>query len=263
LQYSEGLIGPIVIHGPTSADWDVDLGAVLLQDWYHTPVFELWFQERQQPPVPANTALINGKNRNGSLGEYAQFSFIPGKKYRMRIINTSTDQYFKFSIDEHVMTVQAADFVPVEPYTQTVLSIALGQRYDIIFEANQNAGNYWMRAVPATSCSATLNPDGARAIVRYDGANHEDPTSVPYTPTMECVDEHQLVPVVHIDPGNFAFGEKVDISVIVDNYVKFTVNGSSMFIDWSEPTLLLADNHDSRYPAGYNVVSLNGTKDTV
>jgi len=126
LQYSEGLVGPLLINGPTSADWDVDLGAVILQDWYHTPVFDLWFKERQSPGVPADNSLINGKNKNGSVGEYSEFKFQKGKKYRMRIVNTSTDQHFKFSIDNHVMTVQQADFVPIVPYTQTVLSIAIG-----------------------------------------------------------------------------------------------------------------------------------------
>lgn len=132
LQYGDGLIGPLVIHGPTSAEWDVDLGTVILQDWYHTPAFELWFTARQKPPVPSDTALINGKNKRGSLGSYSEFKFERGKKYRMRIINASVDNHFKFSIDNHTMTVQAADFVPVQPYEQTVLSIALGNELEIL-----------------------------------------------------------------------------------------------------------------------------------
>jgi hypothetical protein len=44
----------------------------------------------------------------------------------MRIINTSTVGHFKFSIDQHTMTVQAADFTAVQPYNQIVLDIAIG-----------------------------------------------------------------------------------------------------------------------------------------
>lgn len=33
-QYASGLQGPMVIHGPTSAPYDVDLGPIVLQDWY-------------------------------------------------------------------------------------------------------------------------------------------------------------------------------------------------------------------------------------
>lgn len=126
LQYSEGLFGPLIIHGPTVENWDIDLGTVSLQDWYHTTIFQVWFTEGVHPPVPADNGLINGKNKNGSVGEYSEFVFQPGKKYRMRIINTSTDGQFKFSIDQHTMIVQAADFIAVEPYNQTVLNVAIG-----------------------------------------------------------------------------------------------------------------------------------------
>jgi FtsP/CotA-like multicopper oxidase with cupredoxin domain len=102
---------------------------VLVQDSYRTPAFEIWFQERATPPLAADSGLINGKNQNGSVGTYSEFNFTPGKKYRMRIINTSTDNHFQFSIDRHTMTVQAADFIAVQPYNQTVLSIGIGIIY--------------------------------------------------------------------------------------------------------------------------------------
>ena len=126
MQYSEGLLGPLVINGPSSANWDVDLGPVIIQDWFHTPIFQVWFEERTIPPVSSDTGLINGKNVNGSLGEYTQFMFTPGTKYLLRVINVSTDQHFKFSIDQHTMTVISSDFTAIEPYAQTVLDIGIG-----------------------------------------------------------------------------------------------------------------------------------------
>ena len=257
----------------------------MLQDWYHTPVFEVWFTERQTPPVPGDNGLINGKNKfnaSGKItGSYSEFKFQKGKKYRMRIINSSTDQHFKFSIDQHEMTVQAADFIAVKPYTQEVLNIAIGthpykirckkklmmvgQRYDVIFEAKEEVGNYWMRAVPATDCSAQLNPNGIRAIVRYVGSNPiSEPTSTPFPITStECVDETGLVPVVPRDVGKFAYGNEEDVGIVVDKYIKFTINNSSLFIDWENPTLLMVEDHDPKYPRDYNVVQLNGTSETV
>jgi FtsP/CotA-like multicopper oxidase with cupredoxin domain len=85
LQYSKGLLGPFIINGPTIENWDIDLGTVLLQDWYHTPVFQVWFTELQRPPVPADTGLINGKNKYRSIGNNSEFVFIPGKKHRLSI----------------------------------------------------------------------------------------------------------------------------------------------------------------------------------
>ena len=47
---------------------------------------------------------------------------LQGKKYLLRLINTSVDTAFSFSIDGHSLTVIGADFVPVEPYdTRSVL----------------------------------------------------------------------------------------------------------------------------------------------
>lgn len=115
-----------MINGPSSANWDVDLGPVIVQDWFHTPVFQVWFAERTIPPIFSDTGLINGKNMNGSLGEYTEFTFVSGTRYLLRIINTSTDQHFKFSIDGHTMTVITSDFTAIEPYNQTVLDIGIG-----------------------------------------------------------------------------------------------------------------------------------------
>lgn len=121
-----------------------------------------------------------------------------------------------------------------------------------------------MRAVPAANCSTTKTPNGALGIVRYAGSDPStDPTTTGYPVSPECADETQLVPVVPKNAGQFAYGNEVDIAAIKDNYVKFTINGSSLLIDWSNPTLLLADNRDPTYPSSYNVVSLNGTDDTV
>jgi len=143
--------------------------------------------------------------------------------------------------------------------------VIIGQRYDVIFEANQAVGNYWMRAVPAADCSAQLNPDGIRAIVKYKGCkSNAEPTSTPYPITStECVDETGLVPIVHRDLGVLSLLKEEDINVIQDQYIKFTINNSSLLIDWSDPTLLMVENHDPTYPSHYNVQSLNGTADTV
>ena len=131
VQYSNGLIAPLVIHGPSSANWDIDLGPVGVSDWYHTPTFQLYFSERTAPGA-ADNALFNGLNTYTdpttlvTTGSKFEMTFTPGKKHRIRLINMSTDSHYKFSIDEHVLTVQAADFVPIVPYQTTVLNIFIG-----------------------------------------------------------------------------------------------------------------------------------------
>jgi hypothetical protein len=137
----------------------------------------------------------------------------------------------------------------------------------VIFEANQEVGNYWMRAVPGTDCSLNNNPDNIHAIVRYDSISTADPesTAFPIKDT-ECKDETGLIPIVPRSVGNIAIGQEADISIITDvkdNLLKFAINGSSLLIDWDNPTLLLAENSDPSFPTQYNVINLNGTSDSV
>jgi hypothetical protein len=123
-----------------------------------------------------------------------------------------------------------------------------------------------MRALPALGCSANFNLNGILAVIRYDGS---DPTALPnstaYVPSdTNCEDETGLVPVVPKSPGIFSEDGNLNISIIPNNgLVTWTINLSQFFINYSDPTLLLVEDHNPKYPDSYNVVSLNGTDDTV
>jgi hypothetical protein len=39
--FTGGLVGPLIIHGPSNANYDIDLGPVFLTDWYHSPYFDI------------------------------------------------------------------------------------------------------------------------------------------------------------------------------------------------------------------------------
>ena len=63
LQYANGLLGPLIINGPATADYDEDLGSIFLSDWSHTDVFELWRNIAKKGAPPAlDNGLINGTN---------------------------------------------------------------------------------------------------------------------------------------------------------------------------------------------------------
>ena len=68
LTSSGGLFGPMIIHGPSNAKYDIDLGPVMLSDYYHTEYFKLVqgamasVTEANFNTVPASdNNLINGK----------------------------------------------------------------------------------------------------------------------------------------------------------------------------------------------------------
>jgi FtsP/CotA-like multicopper oxidase with cupredoxin domain len=70
------------------------------------------------------------------------------------------------------------DFIPVEPYTTDVVTLAIGQRTDIVVEATGKPGDsYWMRSQLAQGSYCTLttgiSPD-ALAAVYYEDADTDD-----------------------------------------------------------------------------------------
>ncbi len=142
LQAWEGLAGGIIINGPASANYDTDLGTLFLSDWCHHTADELYTASQTTGPPTLDNGLINGTNVYGDddsdtqTGTRFNTSFTAGTSYRLRLINGAIDTMFKFSIDNHTLTVISADFVPIEPYDTTVLSIGMGMFY---VELNQSA----------------------------------------------------------------------------------------------------------------------------
>lgn len=116
-----------MIHGPATSNYDEDLGILVITDWSHETAVQMY------PGVLAITfsiqdnGLINGTNTWQDQGKRWEVAFQPGKKYLMRIVNVSVDHHFKFSIDGHTLTVIAADFVPIKPYTTQILNVGIGK----------------------------------------------------------------------------------------------------------------------------------------
>lgn len=160
-------------------------------------------------------------------------------------LQTAADTHYKFTIDNHNLTVIAADFVPINPYTTDIVNIAIGQRYDIIVEANAVADNYWLRAIPQTSCSDSADPANSKGIVRYDGATSTtaDPVSTANANAAidECVDEDaaNLVPYLSLDAASLP-DVNTNFAVALSNVAGrvYWAMGNSTFINqWSYPTI--------------------------
>ncbi|KAJ4125611.1 hypothetical protein NW765_001385 [Fusarium oxysporum] len=196
-QYSAGLFGPIVIYGPREKkNYDIDIGPILLNDWYHQEYFDL-VEAVMKPGSPgfvfSDSNLINGKmNFNCSSvspgdntpctsnAGVSKFHFKRGKTYRLRLINAGAEGLQRFSIDGHSMTVIANDFVPVEPYETKVVTLGIGQRSDILVKAKGDLDSYWMRSNISSKCSLSRAPD-ALAAIYYDHADqNKEPESEPW-----------------------------------------------------------------------------------
>jgi hypothetical protein len=123
-------------------------------------------------------------------GKYHVTTLKKDKKHRLRLINTGIDNNFHVSIDSHNFTVITSDFVPIKPYTISSISINIGQRYDIIIDASQWVGNYWLRVDVAIGFGRNSNPTNIKSIIRYEGAPEEEPiTQNTFTKSTACYNE--------------------------------------------------------------------------
>lgn len=239
-RYRNGVSGGIIINGPASAPYDEDKGTVLLTDWFHKTSDELYNVAQTAGPPQAQNGLINGTNTYASGGSRFSTTFASGKRYRLRLVNSAMDTMFRFSIDSHSLTVISADLVPIVPYTTDSINIGIGQRYDVIISANQDPGNYWLRAIPQLTCSSsnemTLDIKG---IVNYEGVDLQDPESSMVSYTDTCDDEliSNLKPFVSLDAGGDAVEENFNVGIAIQNGAfKWTINSNTFLSDWATPS---------------------------
>lgn len=276
-QYSDGVVGSIVIDGPASSNYDIDLGPMPITDWFHTPAFTIapllaTGQIRGAPR--ADNILINGTNvfgtnGNNTTGQYNRITLTKGKKYRLRLINTSTNDNFKVGLDGHKLTVIAADFVPLKPWDTDWLMIGIGQRYDVIINANKNIDSYWFHAVPQVGCSSNQVAN-AVSIFTYAGANNTTPSAATRNnapPTNnDCSDpNNQLIPYVKLNvPTNGTLPQSARLDVgfaILQNQINQTqiqwlLNETAIEARWDKPTLEYVLENNSSFPREANIIQL-------
>lgn len=267
-----GVFGPMVIHGPTSKEYDVDAGTIFLNDWTHETVDSMYDAAQDSVhggPRIMDNGLINGMNTWGVQGSANQTGrrfelptqLEPGKTYLFRIINGAMQSSYKWYIDGHQLEVIGMDFTSIVPYKTDILSINIGQRYMVLVKADQPAGNYWMRADNQNACDETTQADDIKAIVRYSGSNTTAiPTTTKYNYTGQCVDEplSSLVPVAKMNPtsSDVEFVEDVTLGT-VDTLFKWYLSGTTFMSHYEDPTLvrILANGSAPTY-AGDLVLSL-------
>jgi len=125
--------------------------------------------------VPFESALINGKGRfdSSSEGPLETYEVKAKDRIRFRIINASSTYAFRFAIDEHKLSVIATDGALTRPLDVNNLIIDVGERYDVVVNADRPAANYWIRAKTLEE----NREDHALAVLRYKGA----PQALPQT----------------------------------------------------------------------------------
>ena len=287
-QYTDGLFGPMVIYGPKTDEYDIDLGPIILEDFFHTSYFEQNEEVFVKPPAgpifaTVDNNLINGKGLTlecGSGSEYggecntygalAKFNFTTGKTHRLRLINAGSGGTQYFRIDNHNITVIANDFVPVKPYAVDYVTLAIGQRADILVTATGKDGDaVWMRSDVDPTCSTynTTN-QAALAPIYYPKANR---TSVPQTKDSgyaigDCGNDALAMTVPKypqpvLAPSTTSVLE-ITAGLNQTGNLVFMVNGSQFEVNYNTPILNAESQGERTFPVTRNVFNF-GSNDTV
>ncbi len=267
-QYTNGVSGAIVINGPASLPYDIDLGAFPITDYYLTSADQLVDYTKNNGPPPSDNVLFNGSNINPvtGAGSYTTVNLTPGKRHRLRIINTSAENHFIVSLDKHDLTIIESDFVPVNAQTVSSLFVGIGQRYDVTIDASQTAANYWFNVtyVTGAQCGSSNNPNPA-AIFHYTTAPvglPKEPGSVAAMNT--CTDLPNLTPVVTRTVSTSGFkpstGNTLDVKLDLTQpgqLFTWEINATSINVDWNTPVDQFVMQNSTAYPPSNNVVEVD------
>ncbi|KAI0322955.1 laccase 6 [Amylostereum chailletii] len=244
-QYCDGLRGALVIYDPDDPlkdmyDVDDESTIITLADWYHTvaPDAQDQFFKSHNVPIP-DSGLINGVGRfvGGDKVPYAVINVEHGRRYRLRIISISCRPFYTFSIDGHNMTVIELDGTEHDPVEVQNADIYAAQRISVVLTANQPVGNYWIRSVAGgPTGNPNLDVNLTKAILRYKGANDEEPT----TPigSGKKLDDAEMHPIAQVGPGGLdGPAHSIQLNIAQPNPPFFDINNIS-YISPTVPVLL-------------------------
>ncbi|KAG0334070.1 hypothetical protein BG004_000569 [Podila humilis] len=190
-QYVDGLRAPLIIHnsGKESYQYDEEY-TVGLSDWYHEEQAVLL----KQYLSPSNPSGMEPQPQSGLINHQkdAKFNFVPGKTYRLRVINMSALATFQFHIDGHDLDIVEVDGVDVQRATVKTLPIASGQRYSVLVKArNDTSFNYALHGDMIMHSSSVHPPTTPTTSTTssMDHGGHSPPTvtnspEMPHTPDM-------------------------------------------------------------------------------
>ncbi|KAI0011535.1 Cupredoxin [Xylariaceae sp. FL0662B] len=260
-----GLAGPMVVYGPNHVDYDIDVGPVAVSDFFHedSKTIVKGFLENRVEVTLSDNNLVNGKNSYyNNNAPLATFNFTSGKTHRLRLINTSAFAVQKVSIDGYNLTIIANDYVPIQPYITSVVTLAPGQRSDILVRSTgaKPTDSMWLRAYKPPNCSPSRQGSYlASAAIFYENADQtRAPTTLPGRDAYNnyCGNDplSQTVPANASTPGDPGVTEIIPIELRPNGTSNLWYLANRTFrIDYNEPQLRDAKDGNLDFPWIQNV----------
>lgn len=167
------------------------------------------------------------------------------------------------------MQVIANDFVQIQPYNTSVVTLGIGQRSDVIVTANQDSkSSYWMRVVAPYGCSTNNGTTFAQAAIFYENANHAAaPTSTAQSgyDNTYCGNDplSSTVPYYSMTPGNPATTDNIALKSYTNGtHGLWYVNDVSAIVDYNDPMLLESKTGNLSFSTQQNIYNY-GTNSSV
>ncbi|GME49048.1 unnamed protein product [Neofusicoccum parvum] len=291
-QYTMGVFGPLTVYGPKYEEYDIDVGPVMLGDYFHSDYTDVLKNVTSNSSdfsvyVPgSDNNLINGKNNfncsNAAPGVdcvpnagLPQFRFQPGKIHRLRLMNVGASGLQHFSIDGHKMKIIAQDFEPLVPYEADFVTLGAAQRTDVLVTADADPqSTYWIRSTISKNCTAFAKVREAFAILSYEGNDDINLPTTVISDAAAAADEKgflckndDLEKTVPLFPKEMDPEPDMTLTVLVElftNYTGhhvFTMNNISQWTNYNDPVLSLANQKNFSYPnPKWNVYNMGGSK---
>ena len=259
---TDGLYGALIVQDELLGDlYDEDFPeqhTLLLMDWERDPSIDLFYQIRsslsffnetfkeykearapdgsQIAPIPFWSGIINDKGRhynksgNPNLADLNVFNVMQGRRYRFRLIGAQALYAFKFSIQDHLLTVVATDGSQMDSITDVhYLIINTGERYDVIVNANNDVGNYWIIAQTLETGKrgafySPIDVHKAEAVLHYEGApDYISDSSFPTTTSSswDCMQiscqfvncPYSYPECINVEDFRYSMGEDIDDAI--------------------------------------------------
>jgi FtsP/CotA-like multicopper oxidase with cupredoxin domain len=121
--------------------------------------------------APKREPVFDRYTINGRSGTQAPLPVRRGERVRLRIVNASTATVFPVYLAGHRLTITHMDGQPVTPKEASVAVVGMGERVDVVFDANNDG--LW----PLASADPRQRQKGLEILVRYDGTRSDAITS--------------------------------------------------------------------------------------
>ena len=139
----------------------------------------------------------------------------------------------------------ANDFVPIKPYDTEIVTLAVGQRTDVVVRATGSVGgSFWMRSTFDSACSDTNSYYGLAAVYYEDADTTAAPDSIGYKIPLNlaCTNDplNKTEPAYSMTPSEPAttFELRMNLAPNATLSRLWTMNNSSFYSDLNSPVLL-------------------------